>query len=106
MRPFPLLAEGSEVWVTMKDGIQVPGVVTEHADTPRSYVINTDEGGQVCRNRLHLKVIIAVPGVNTDNNGCEHQPNRKKEPQWRMTLNRKQFVLVHHTVYMSLHVVL
>ena len=67
MRPLPVLAEGSELWVTMKDGIQVPGVVTEHADTPRSYVVNTDEGGQVRLNRLHLKVIKAEPGVNTDN---------------------------------------
>ena len=63
VRPLPLLAEGSEVWVTMKDGIQVPGVVTEHADTPRSNVINT---GHVRRNRLHLKFIKAEPGVNTD----------------------------------------
>ena len=51
----------------MKHGIQVPGVVTEHADTPHSYVVNTDEGGQVGRNRLRLKVIKAEPGVNIDN---------------------------------------
>ena len=44
VRPLPLLTEGSDVWVTMKDGIQVPGVVTEHADTPRSYMVNTEEG--------------------------------------------------------------
>ena len=58
VHPLPLLTEGSDVWVTMKDGIQVPGVVTEHADTPRSYVVNTEEGGQVRRNRLHLKVVL------------------------------------------------
>ena len=29
-------------------------------------MVNTDEGGQVCRNRLHLKVIKVEPGVNTD----------------------------------------
>ena len=70
----------------------------------------------MCRNRVHLKVIPADPGVTTIVNTDAKQvaqtaneqnqvqmdctgddgTNWKGDIQWSMTLNRKQ--LVHHTV--------
>ena len=96
----------------------MPGVVTEHADTPRPYVVNTQEGRLVRRNTLNLKDIPAGPGVNTactdvkqgvQTGGAKSQlqmlaqvmiQNRKRELHGNMTLSRKQLVchLVPHIV--------
>ena len=38
VHPLPSITEGLDVLIMMKDGIQVPGVVSEHTDTPHRKV--------------------------------------------------------------------
>ena len=53
VRSLPLLPEDQPVWVETR-GRQVPGRISDTANTPRSYIIET-ASGQVWRNRTHLR---------------------------------------------------
>ena len=53
-RPLADIPEETEVWVTTNN-THTPGRVTAHANTPRSYLVETP-AGQVRRNRAHLTV--------------------------------------------------
>lgn len=50
-RPLPQLTSGQKVWITTDS---TAGTVVEPADTPRSYVVETDRG-LLRRNRSHLR---------------------------------------------------
>ena len=54
-RLLPPIADDTEVWVT-SGHTATPGQISSHANTPRSYNVNTP-GGQIRRNRHHLNVI-------------------------------------------------
>lgn len=52
-RPLTLLQPGQNVWLPRENK---EGTVVQQAATPRSYVINTDEG-QIRRNRVHMRAL-------------------------------------------------
>ena len=54
VRTLPLLLQSQTVWVDTR-GHQVPGQVSQEANTPRSYFIET-RSGELRRNQAHLRV--------------------------------------------------
>ena len=52
-RPLPPLQPGQDIWLPRE---KIQGTVIQPATTPRSYIIQTDEG-QVRRNRTHLRTV-------------------------------------------------
>ena len=54
-RPLADIPDDTKVWVTTR-GAQSPGQVTAHANTPRSYLVDTPTG-TIRRNRAHLTVM-------------------------------------------------
>ena len=52
---LPKLSTGDRVWVTDQ---KTPAMVTEKAPTPRSYMVETEAGSSIRRNRRHL---VAMP---------------------------------------------
>ena len=56
---LPSIPDDSDVWVTTERG-QTSGQVVSRADTPRSYMIQTD-GGTMRKNRHHLTVVPNTP---------------------------------------------
>ena len=59
---LPPIADDTKVWIT-SGRTALPGQIMSHANTPRSYIVNTP-GGQIRRNRQHLNVI---PDKSNDN---------------------------------------
>lgn len=57
VRPFPPLQCGEKVWLPRE---KTQGTVVQQASTPRSYVVDT-ENGQVRRNRTHLRTLQRTP---------------------------------------------
>ena len=55
VRELPPLPEDQPVWVETR-GVLTPGRVLHAANTPRSYVVETPSGGQLRRNRSHLRI--------------------------------------------------
>ena len=53
--PLSVIPDGSNVWITDID-YPIPAVVTTQAETPRSYMVDTEKG-QDRRNRYHLRVV-------------------------------------------------
>lgn len=49
-RPLPQLSQGQKVWITTEN---IPGAVVRQAETPRSFLVQTDRG-LFRRNRIHL----------------------------------------------------
>ena len=68
---LPTLEKGDRIRVQM-DSHWKPGVVTEHAETPRSYRIRTDEGREYRRNR---RALIKSPksGLSATNISPHHE---------------------------------
>uniref|UniRef100_A0A8C7WX74 Integrase catalytic domain-containing protein n=1 Tax=Oryzias sinensis TaxID=183150 RepID=A0A8C7WX74_9TELE len=66
VRPLTVLQTGQTVWLPRE---KKEGTVVQHATTPRSYIIDTDEG-QIRRNRTHLTVSTQQTGVE-ENAGRE-----------------------------------
>lgn len=56
-----------KVWVS-------PAVIRRESVTPRSYVIETEQGAVLRRNRRHLR---AVPTHTDKNTDCTHSPQTK-----------------------------
>ena len=56
VRPLPVIANGTDVWITTDRADPVPGVIVKKSAAPRSYLIDT-ESGAVRRNRCHLNVV-------------------------------------------------
>ena len=56
VRPLPVIADGTDVWITTDRADPVPGVIVKKSAAPRSYLIDT-ESGAVRRNRCHLNVV-------------------------------------------------
>lgn len=52
-RPLPQLSQGQKVWITTEN---IPGAVVRQAETPRSFLVQTDKG-LFRRNRLHLRAV-------------------------------------------------
>ena len=52
---LPPIADDTKVWVSSGQ-TPTPGQINSHANTPRSYIVNTP-GGQIRRNRQHLNII-------------------------------------------------
>ena len=59
VHPLPPIPDDSKVWVTT-DNRQTSGQVVSRANTPRSYVVQTDSG-TVRRNRRHLTAMPKTP---------------------------------------------
>ena len=68
IRPLADIPDGTPVW-TRTDDDYSPGQVTSHADTPRSYQVETPSG-QIRRNRAHLTI---RPDVEQPN--CSDTPS-------------------------------
>ena len=54
---MPVLEKGDQSRVSRGNRLE-PGVVVDHAETPRSYKIQTDNGGEYHRNR---KMLMKIP---------------------------------------------
>ncbi len=52
-RPLPILQPGQSVWLPREES---QGTVIRPAETPRSYIVRTDEG-LLRRNRTHMRAI-------------------------------------------------
>lgn len=52
-RPLPELSQGQKVWITTEN---IPDAVVRQAETPRSFLVQTDRG-QFRRNRIHLHAV-------------------------------------------------
>ena len=59
VHPLPSIPDKSKVWVTTENR-QTSGQVVSRANTPRSYVVQTDSG-TVRRNRRHLTAMPKTP---------------------------------------------
>ena len=64
---LPPIPKNTDVWVT-SGSTPSSGRVTGHADTPRSYLVETPQG-EMRRNRLHLNV---VPNGNPSTNSSSN----------------------------------
>lgn len=82
-RPLTLLQPGQNVWLPRENK---EGTVVQQAATPRSYVINTDEG-QIRRNRVHMRALgpsttpdivtpTAEPSTDAPNNTASETHNK------------------------------
>ena len=58
-RQLPALEKGKQIRVRMGNRWE-PRVVVDHAETPRSYKVQTDNGGEYRRNRKMLMKLQAV----------------------------------------------
>ena len=54
-----------------------PGVVVDHAETPRSYKIQTDNGGEYRRNRKMLMKLPDNSPLSTDNSPLQDPPSAR-----------------------------
>ena len=54
-----------------------PGVVVDHAETPRSYKIQTDNGGEYRRNRKMLMKLPDNSPLSTDNWTLQYPPSAR-----------------------------
>ena len=52
-RPLANIPEDTEVWIRTVNQ-QIPGQIAITANTPRSYIVDTQNGQQIRRNRLHI----------------------------------------------------
>lgn len=53
---LPQIPDDASVWITNERHQPAPGRVIEQAATPRSYIVTTEDGGHVRRNRQHLNI--------------------------------------------------
>ena len=57
MHLLPYIPDGTDVWITTDRADPMPGIVRGKAATPHSYLVDTEGGGAVRRNRRHLNVV-------------------------------------------------
>ena len=55
-RELPTLPNDTQVWIRSGERTE-KGQVVSKEETPRSYVVQTHEGSQLCRNRSHLQEV-------------------------------------------------
>uniref|UniRef100_A0A8C7YYB2 Integrase catalytic domain-containing protein n=1 Tax=Oryzias sinensis TaxID=183150 RepID=A0A8C7YYB2_9TELE len=77
VRPLTVLQTGQTVWLPRE---KKEGTVVQHATTPRSYIIDTDEG-QIRRNRTHVRPLRSPERseltVSTQQTGVEENAGRE-----------------------------
>ncbi|KAK0148358.1 hypothetical protein N1851_011319 [Merluccius polli] len=89
-RPLHLLQPGQNVWLPRENK---KGTVIQHATTPRSYIIHTDEG-QVRRNRTHMRAIQHPQPCQT----TPDTPDKDSEPGNTDTLTPVIRETIRHTI--------
>ena len=73
---LPASDKGDQIRVRMGNHWE-PGVVVDHAETPRSYKIQANNGGEYRRNRkMLMKLPDSVP-LSTDNSPLEDPPSAR-----------------------------
>lgn len=72
------LNEGDRVWIT---NMQKEGKVNDKTEMPRSYIIETDEGGSVRRNRRHLQRLPDDGDENKSPGGASVESPTKPEEE-------------------------
>ena len=81
--PLPPIPNDTDVWVT-SGTTPSPGRVTAHSSTPRSYIVETPQGG-MRRNRLHLNVVPnGRSSVSTSNSLSNPSPDDRNRPVTRL----------------------
>ena len=91
-------------------GQWVPATVTQKSDQPRSYIVTTNTGQRLRRNRIHFRDIPQVPAEDThpepaqaatapsdSNPGC--QPSQQRDPEEYTTSNTRSNenkIRMHH----------
>ena len=68
----------SAVWITDKKHQPMLGRVIEPAAAPHSYIVTTEDGGQLRRNRQHLNVIPENPKTLTSWEDVTQQTQQKQ----------------------------
>ena len=82
VRPLSSIPDDTEVWITSRENAReepVTGRVSGTGNTPRSYNVNT-EGGQVCRNRIHLNICPSTP--TTKHSEFSSEKNDDESDYW------------------------
>ena len=74
VRPLPEIPENTDVWVNTGEQ-RIPGRVSGHANTPRSYLVDTPHG-QLRWNRAHIN---PIPNT-TSAPATESQANNDRSP--------------------------
>ena len=73
---LPALEKGDQIRVRMENHWK-PRVVVDHAETPRSYKIQTDNGGEYRRNRKLLMKLPDNSPLSTDNSPLQESPSAR-----------------------------
>ena len=81
---LPRIPDDASVWITNERHQPAPGKVIEQAATPRSYIVTTEDGGQVRRNRQHLNIIpenpVTLPGQEEVTQQRQETEAAEREP--------------------------
>ena len=95
---LPQIPDDASVWITNERHQPAPGRVIEQAATPRSYIVTTEDGGQVRRNRQHLNIRpenpMTLPGQEEvtqqrqETETAEREPVQVQQTQPIMTRSR------------------
>ena len=95
---LPQIPDDASVWITNERHQPAPGRVIEQDATPRSYIVTTEDGGQVRRNRQHLNIRpenpMTLPGQEEvtqqrqETETAEREPVQVQQTQPIMTRSR------------------
>ena len=81
---LPQIPDDASVWITNEGHQPAPGRVIEQAATPRSYIVATEDEGQVRRNRQHLNTIpenpVTLPGQEEVTQQRQETEKAEREP--------------------------
>ena len=81
---LPQIAGDASVWITNERHQPAPDRVIEQAATPRSYIVTTEDGGQVTRNCQHLNIIpenpVTLPGQEEVTQQRQETETAEREP--------------------------
>uniref|UniRef100_A0A803JAA2 Integrase catalytic domain-containing protein n=1 Tax=Xenopus tropicalis TaxID=8364 RepID=A0A803JAA2_XENTR len=83
-RPLSVLQEGDQVMMQKPGGKWQPGHVTSKLQTPRSYLVETDDGGVYRRNHRHLikkRAPLSTNSLDDDLEESESTPMKQPELQ-------------------------
>lgn len=111
MKTLPLLYPGDQVLTkldTQKSWL-TKATVMKGSVTPRSYLVETEQGGMLRRNRRHLQGMPAgKPSITTSVNNPQHETALPMTQNADKTLDKTQgsirtdrFLVKKHTVHLS-----
>eukprot|EP00731_Ephydatia_muelleri_P026864 Em0018g964a len=100
---LPQIPDDASVWITNERHQPAPGRVIEQAATPRSYIVTTEDGGQVRRNRQHLNIRpenpMTLPGQEEVTQQRQETETAEREPVqhlWAKLPPHPQYHILFH----------